>query len=413
MIIEFAPMEGITGFVFRRAHVALFSGVSDYYLPFIATHATRTLKTKEREDASPANNAGLSAVPQLLSKNADDCLWYLDALRQMGYRRVNLNLGCPSPTVTAKGKGAAMLGDAEGLRRFLDGIFSKEPGIRISVKTRLGIEDPSEIFGLLSVYNRFPLDELIVHGRTLSEAYRGAGHPELLPEILGQCKAPLCYNGNIFLPDDAERLRELCPGLERIMIGRGLIRNPALAREILGRMEASGKTTPAVRGGYGRIPEGGGSPGRILEVPGGYGRIPEGGGSGRSREAGAASPALSAAELSGSCIISTSGSAASPALSAVELSRFLDAVYQGYRETLPGPVPVLGRMKELWYYTEDLFRTPEPGTSAFRALRGLKKARTFRDYETAKAAFFACPPEMEEGTPWKKNAALTGGWAKA
>ena len=391
MIIEFAPMEGITGFVFRRAHVALFSGVSDYYLPFIATHATRTLKTKEREDASPANNAGLSAVPQLLSKNADDCLWYLDALRRMGYRRVNLNLGCPSPTVTAKGKGAAMLGDAEGLRRFLDGIFSKETGIRISVKTLLGIEDPSEIFGLLSVYNRFPLDELIVHGRTLSEAYRGSGHPELLPEIFGQCKASLCYNGNVFLPDDAERLRELCPGLERIMIGRGLIRNPALAREILGRMEASGKTTPAACGSYGRIPEGGGSPGRILEVPGGYGRIPEGGGSGRSREAGAASPALSAAEL----------------------SRFLDAVYQGYRETLPGPVPVLGRMKELWYYTEDLFQTPEPGTSAFRALRGLKKARTYRDYETAKAAFFACPPEMEEGTPWKKNAALTGGWAKA
>ena len=362
MIIEFAPMEGITGYVFRRAHVALFSGVAEYYLPFIATHATRTLKTKEREDVSPACNAGLSAVPQLLSKNADDFLWYAEELRNMGYRKVNLNLGCPSPTVTAKGKGAALLGDPEALKRFLDAVFSREPDIKISVKTRLGIEDPREIYELLHIYNSFPLDELIVHGRTLAEAYRGGGHPELLPEILGLCKCPLSYNGNIFFPEDAERLKELCPGLDRIMIGRGLVRNPALAREILGASQGKQNTDEPVS---------------------------------------AKNAAGGLTDAAGSLICRKENSG-DLSLTNAALERFLDEVYQGYRKTLPGPVPVLGRMKELWYYTEDLFETPEPGTEAFRALRSLKKARAFPAYEAAQAAFFAFPPPRKTGrTRWQ------------
>lgn len=355
-------MEGITGFVFRRAHSALFSGVTEYYLPFIATHATRTLKTKEREDASPENNAGISAVPQLLSKNAEDFLWYARTLRQMGYHKVNLNLGCPSPTVTAKGKGAALLGDLEALRRFLDGIFSKDPEIKISVKTRLGIEDPAEIYGLLPIYNSFPLDELIVHGRTLAEGYGGAGHPEYLPEIFGKCSHPLSYNGNVFFPEDAERLKELCPELQMLMLGRGLIRNPALAREIAGSSAPKSKLTGAPVSAK----ENAGDPIKTSETAESFPRLSE-----NSRE---------------------------PSLLNAELSHFLDEVYQGYRKTLPGPVPVLGRMKELWFYTEDLFEPPERGTEAFRALRDLKKARAFQAYETAKAAFFASPPPRSAGT---------------
>lgn len=367
MKIEFAPMEGITGYVFRRAHRALFSGISEYYLPFIATHATRTLKKKELDDLAWENNvipgeavqssaastetlivSGFSntsavsaeaiqptaasrflmntedtiVVPQLLTKNADDCLWYLSEFRQMGYRKVNLNFGCPSPTVTAKGKGAAILGDLEGLRRLLDGIFSGNPGVRISVKTRLGIAEMSEFSEILPIYNSFPLDELIVHGRTLAETYQGNGHPELLPEIAALCKCPLSYNGNIFFPEDAMRVKILAPqGLSAFMIGRGLLRNPALAREIAG----------------------------------------------------------------------------GPPLTDEELSRFLTAVYRGYRETLPGPVPVLGRMKELWFYVEDLYEAPEPGTEAFRQLRNLRKARAFPAYEAAQAAFFAKPPARKQG----------------
>ncbi len=369
MKIAFAPMEGITGFVFRRAHSALFSGVSEYYLPFIATHATRTLKTKEREDVSPENNMNLAAVPQLLSKNAGDFLWYAEEIRQTGYRKVNLNLGCPSPTVTTKGKGAALLGNPEALRRFLDEIFMKGPEIRVSVKTRLGIENPAEIFGLLEVYNSFPLDELIVHGRTLSEGYRGAGHPEVLPEIFGKCRHPLSYNGNIFFSEDVERLLELCPDLERIMIGRGLIRNPALAREIAGE------------GGADRAQD----------------RTQDGNLALAREIAGASIPAVAFNEGS-----AFRGQDAGCKLSNAELSHFLNEVYKGYRTTLPGPVPTLGRMKELWYYIEDLFETPEPGTEAFRALRNLKKARSFLAYETAEAAFLAAPPPRKNGrTKWQ------------
>ena len=79
----------------------------------------------------------------------------------MGYGEVNLNLGCPSGTVTAKGKGAGFLGDLPRLERFLDEIFARSP-LPISIKTRMGVSDPEEFGPILALYNRSPVKEL--HG---------------------------------------------------------------------------------------------------------------------------------------------------------------------------------------------------------------------------------------------------------
>ena len=127
MDFYFAPMEGITGYVLRNVHAKLFPGIDRYYLPFIAAQSSHRLKNKEKADVSPEHNAGIRAVPQILSKSAEDFVATAEILRELGYREVNLNLGCPSPTVTVKGKGAGMLRDTEVLDRFLTGSSREWP----------------------------------------------------------------------------------------------------------------------------------------------------------------------------------------------------------------------------------------------------------------------------------------------
>ena len=236
MDFYFAPMEGITGYVLRSAHARLFPGVDKYYLPFIAAQSSHRLKNKEKTDVSPANNALIHAVPQVLTKSAEDFAATAETLRGMGYREVNLNLGCPSPTVTSKGKGAGMLRDTENLDRFLEEIFERMEGTdtEISVKTRIGCEDPAEAEAIFDVYARYPFAEIIIHPRTLREFYDGEVHRDLYFELAGKLKTKVSFNGNIFTKDDFETLKSGTPEPFAVMCGRGLLRNPALVREMKG-----------------------------------------------------------------------------------------------------------------------------------------------------------------------------------
>jgi len=242
--IYFAPLEGITGHVYRRAHAECFSGIDRYYLPFIAAHATHTMKNKEKKDVSPAQNVGLCAVPQVLTRNVDDFLWTADELTALGYREINLNMGCPSPTVTSKGKGAAFLGQPDELDRFFEGIFEglerrgiSHEQLRITVKTRLGVESPDEWERIFGVYDRYPISEITVHARTMRELYNGEAHIDTFGDILQRTRIPVCYNGNIFSVEDYRNLTGRFgddPMFAGVMIGRGLIADPALAGEIRG-----------------------------------------------------------------------------------------------------------------------------------------------------------------------------------
>ena len=162
MRYDFAPMEGITGFLFRQLHHQYFPGVDRYYIPFLSPTQDHTFTPRELREVLPENNQGLEVVPQLLTKSPEDFLWAAGELSAMGYQTVNLNLGCPSGTVVAKGKGAGMLRCPEDLERFLDTVFSRAP-CAVSVKTRLGLSDAAEFGPILEIYNRYPISELIVH----------------------------------------------------------------------------------------------------------------------------------------------------------------------------------------------------------------------------------------------------------
>lgn len=223
----FAPMEGLTDMVYRRAHAKYYPGIDRYYTPFVSPNQNHCFTPRELRELSPENNAGIPLVPQLIGKKADDFLWAAGELEQMGYREVNLNLGCPSGTVTAKGKGAGFLAWPDRLDSFLETVFSSCP-ISISIKTRLGMELAEEFEPILEIYNRYPVHELIIHPRTKREMYTGDIHLDSFRKAVENTTLPLCYNGNLFSLGDIEHFAQQFPNVPAVMLGRGLVADPGL-----------------------------------------------------------------------------------------------------------------------------------------------------------------------------------------
>lgn len=233
MQIYFAPMEGMTGYLYRSLHQQYFGGVDKYFIPFLSPTKEHVFSRREIREILPENNLGIHAVPQLLTRKAEDFLWAADMLFDMGYEEIDLNLGCPSGTVTAKGKGAGLLAVPEELDQFLDGVYSKVKG-PVSIKTRLGMNDPEEFDRLLEVYRRYPVHELIIHPRVRNEFYKESVHLDVFRRALQVSKAPVCYNGDIAVVEDLQRYAEAFPEVDRVMIGRGLAADPALAEKLRG-----------------------------------------------------------------------------------------------------------------------------------------------------------------------------------
>ncbi len=223
----FAPMEGLTDSVYRRLHHEHFGGVDRYYMPFLSPTMHQTLTGKEDRELPQADSVDFVAIPQVLTKVAEDFLWAASVCQDRGYTEVNLNVGCPSGTVVAKGKGAGMLADPDSLDRFLDAIFAKSP-LPISVKTRLGIADPGEFSALLEVFNRYPIRELTIHPRVRKQFYQGDVDMELFRYASANSCNPLCYNGNLFSPQDIDAITAEFPQVKAVMLGRGLAADPGM-----------------------------------------------------------------------------------------------------------------------------------------------------------------------------------------
>ena len=229
----FAPLEGISGNLYRNIHHQFFAGVDAYFAPFISTSHSTDKRKIEMRDILPENNMGVPLVPQLLSNNGELFLEYEKAVADLGYTEVNLNLGCPSKTVVAKRRGSGFLEDLDELHRFLEIIYNGRT-IDISIKTRLGLHNSERFLKLMEIYNEYPIKELTIHPRTQKDFY--GGHPDLELFCAGyeMSKNPVCYNGDICTVEDAKRIAEAFPKLSAIMIGRGFLKNPGLLREIQG-----------------------------------------------------------------------------------------------------------------------------------------------------------------------------------
>lgn len=234
MKLYLAPLEGNTGYIYRRAVHDCFGGFDKYFIPFINPNQHGKLSAKEIADVLPEHNAGMHAVPQIMTKYADEFIHTAQILQEeYGYQEINLNLGCPSKTVVTKGRGAGFLEHPDELEKFLDRIFEK-CRVKISVKTRLGMSEAWEFEDLLEIYNCFPMEELIIHPRVQKDYYKNLPDLEAFSKGFGDSKNPVCYNGNIFSAEDYRRICERFPELDCIMMGRGVMTNPALARELKG-----------------------------------------------------------------------------------------------------------------------------------------------------------------------------------
>ena len=243
----FAPMEGITDSIYRRLHHKYFGGLDRYYMPFLSPTQHRSLTNRESRELPMAEAEAFTAVPQILTKNAEDFLWAAQVCLDRGYKEVNLNVGCPSGTVVSKGKGAGMLRNLSELDCFLEKIYTTAP-LPISVKTRLGIENPEEFPPLLEVFNRYPIAELIIHPRVRKVFYSGSVDMEMFRYATENSKNPLCYNGNLNSLSDVQRLCTQFPDTQAVMLGRGLIGDP-------GMLTPGGTTVPVLEQFMGELLE--------------------------------------------------------------------------------------------------------------------------------------------------------------
>ena len=235
MQIYFAPLEGITGYVFRNAYEKYYGGIDKYFTPFISPHTKKLMDSREKRDILPENNKGLNVVPQVLTNKAEDLIDLANQLHdEYGYEEINLNLGCPSKTVTTKGKGSGFLEYPDQMEEFFDRYF-KACNVKLSIKTRIGYYEVEETKRLLNMYERFPFTEVIIHPRLGIQMYKGTPHYEVFEEYLGRTKHSLCYNGDINSLDDLQQLDDKWATCDKFMLGRGLIARPGMLKSVDGK----------------------------------------------------------------------------------------------------------------------------------------------------------------------------------
>ncbi|MBO4336467.1 MAG: tRNA-dihydrouridine synthase [Lachnospiraceae bacterium] len=248
MKLYFAPMEGITGRFFRNAYESVYTGQIDkYFAPFITCAGKKGIAPKDLKELLPENNPGIHLVPQVLVNKPEDFGYLAQALKQIGYDEINLNLGCPSKTVVSKGRGAGFLKDPEALDRFLEAAFDicEKSKQQLSIKTRLGMEETEEFDRLYEIYQQYPCSELIIHPRLQKDYYKYPVRTSAFDKAWETRKDDqLVYNGDITGSSQVAALKEKYSGMPAVMIGRGFLMRPYLADMIRGN--EIGTDNPAV-----------------------------------------------------------------------------------------------------------------------------------------------------------------------
>lgn len=232
--IYLAPMESITGHIFRNTINEMFGGIDRFYTPFIVPIEKRDFKRRELNDILPENNKGIEIVPQILTNDSEAFIKTADNLLEYGYNEINLNLGCPSGTVSSKFRGAGFLAKTKELDEFLYKVYEyyENKHVKVSVKTRIGIESESEFDEILDIYNKYPISELTIHPRLLKDYYKNEVHMNVFEDAYNRAKMPICYNGDVCNVEDYGRIASKYEKVSGIMIGRGLLANPILAKNI-------------------------------------------------------------------------------------------------------------------------------------------------------------------------------------
>lgn len=233
MNLYFAPLEGITTYIYRNTHFKMFGGCDSYFSPFISPSYNEKVSLKMLRDILPENNGDTPLKVQVLCNHPEAFRRFALKITELGYDEVNINLGCPSGTVVGKGRGAGFLREPDLLEEFLNEVFF-DNHIKISVKTRAGFYSGDEMQRLMEIYNKYPMTNLIIHPRVREDYYKAFPRHDVFRKAYDVSENKVCFNGNIFDTDDYSRIANDYPNLEGVMLGRGAVANPALFREIKG-----------------------------------------------------------------------------------------------------------------------------------------------------------------------------------
>ncbi len=231
MQIYLAPLQGLTDWIFRESfcqHIAQFDKT---FTPFVRVQGGDFYRPSQCNDLLPAHNIFQKPVPQFLGNTAESFKRFEELCLEHGYAEANINMGCPYPMVTGKRMGAGLLAHPAEVTKLLEGVFA-ETKLKISIKTRLGLENHADFKPLISVFNAFPLEELIIHPRIGKQQYKGEVDLQAFAEYAPQLKHTVCYNGDILTVADIKKVQTLVPQIDRFMIGRGILQNPFLLTTI-------------------------------------------------------------------------------------------------------------------------------------------------------------------------------------
>lgn len=228
--IEFAPLQGYTDAIYRTIHNKVFGGINSYYSPFIRLEKGE-VRQKDIKDILPENNENINLVPQIIVNSNEEFLKLTESVCNLGYKRIDINMGCPFPLQTKKGRGAALLQNTKHLEDIVESINSIND-IDFSIKMRLGMDSAEDSKGALEIINKAKLHHLTIHPRIAKQQYKGEIDYQTFDYIYQNCLHPIIYNGDILSQEDIYNIINIYPKIEGVMIGRGLLAKPYLAMEL-------------------------------------------------------------------------------------------------------------------------------------------------------------------------------------
>ena len=330
MKFYFAPMEGITTYIYRNAHHKHYQGIDKYYAPFVSPGPDQGLSVKEVRDILPENNENIPLIPQLMTNRSVDFIKACQVVSNLGYKELNFNLGCPSGTVVSKRKGSGFLAYPDDLDRFLDEVFNDpmivNKEVEISIKTRAGKMSHDEWPRLMEIYNQYPMKELIIHPRVQQDFYKNTPSWDVFADAVRVSKIPLVFNGDIFRVPEFLKFAETFPQIDAIMLGRGIIRNPELAEQIFALYDQ-------------------------VEV-------------------------RTETSVTGTISDEAKKNAKADVFDKKRFPAFHDELIEDYSDYMYGEKPVLYKMKELWFYMMSMF--PDNG----KLDKKIKKTNRLDEYRT-------------------------------
>jgi len=222
-----SPLQGFTDFRFRNAFNQYFGGIDTFYSPYIRLNGKLKIKGSYERDLLVENNTVPEVIPQIMTNDADEFLFVTKYVQELGYTELNWNLGCPYPMVTKRGMGSGLICNPEKIDHILDRVHS-ETNITVSMKMRMGYENPEEILDVFPVLEKYPIKNIAIHARIGKQLYKGGVDLDSFQRCLDTSKQKLYYNGDITSVSKFRELQERFPLIDHWMIGRGLITDPFL-----------------------------------------------------------------------------------------------------------------------------------------------------------------------------------------